>query len=49
MNPKSVRSTSAYAYHLDAGLYAKFLRERSEKKGVKRIEGKIIQCQFRDN
>ena len=30
-----------YAYHLDAGLYARFLRKRSEGFGLKRIEGKI--------
>jgi tryptophan halogenase len=30
-----------YAYHLDAGLYAKFLRRKFEPKGVKRVEGKI--------
>ncbi|HEV2594723.1 MAG TPA: tryptophan halogenase family protein [Sphingomicrobium sp.] len=30
-----------YAFHLDAGLYAQFLRRRSEAKGVQRIEGKI--------
>jgi tryptophan halogenase len=30
-----------YAYHLDAGLYAKFLRKMAEAHGVKRIEGKI--------
>ncbi len=30
-----------YAYHLDASLYAKFLRKFSERFGVKRIEGKI--------
>lgn len=32
-----------YAYHLDAGLYAKFLRSFSEGYGMKRIEGKIRQ------
>jgi tryptophan halogenase len=31
-----------YAYHFDAALYAKFLRRLSEEKGVKRIEGKIV-------
>jgi tryptophan halogenase len=30
-----------HAYHLDAGLYAKYLRNLSEKHGTKRIEGKI--------
>ncbi len=31
-----------YAYHLDAGLYAKFLRKLAEKHGAKRVEGKIV-------
>lgn len=31
-----------YSYHLDATLYAKFLRTFSETHGVKRIEGKIV-------
>ncbi|SEM17175.1 tryptophan halogenase [Pseudoxanthomonas sp. GM95] len=30
-----------YAFHLDAGLYAKFLRRFSEGFGTKRVEGKI--------
>lgn len=31
-----------YAFHMDAGLYAKFLRRFSERYGVQRIEGKIV-------
>ncbi len=34
-----------YAYHMDASLYAKFLRKFSEPFGVKRIEGKIVEVQ----
>jgi len=39
--PGSPLANVAYAYHLDAGLYAKYLREFSQNLGVKRIEGKI--------
>ncbi|MCC4603439.1 tryptophan halogenase family protein [Xanthomonas campestris] len=34
-----------YAYHLDAGLYARFLRRFSEGFGVQRIEGRIGQVE----
>ena len=30
-----------YAYHLDAGLYAGFLRQNFEAKGIRRVEGRI--------
>lgn len=35
-------SSIAYAFHFDAGLYAKYLREYSEARGLIRIEGKVI-------
>lgn len=35
------RSPVNYAYHLDAGLYARFLRARAECQGLRRIEGRI--------
>ncbi|RYD49248.1 MAG: tryptophan 7-halogenase [Sphingomonadales bacterium] len=34
-------ATINYAYHLDATLYARFLRKLSEPAGVRRVEGKI--------
>ena len=38
---KSIRSTYAYAYHFDAGLYAAYLRSWAVERGVRRIEGKV--------
>lgn len=48
-DPSAIESSFAYAYHLDAGLYARYLREYSEGKGVRRIEGKIISVELDKN
>ncbi|MEW6760352.1 MAG: tryptophan halogenase family protein [Pseudomonadota bacterium] len=45
--PGSPLADIAYAYHFDATLYARFLRELAEQRGVQRIEGKIVKVNQR--
>lgn len=46
-NPESPLADIDYAYHLDANLLAAFLRQRAERQGVDRIEGKITHVGLR--
>lgn len=42
-NPSSPLADIDYAYHFDASLFARFLRAKCEARGVKRIEGRIVE------
>src|SRR3546814_19304241 len=40
-----VRSAFAYAYQFDAFLYARYLRQWAEARGIERVEGRIVEVE----
>lgn len=42
IEPQSIGSTYAYGYHLDAARYSALLRDWATRRGVKRIEGRVV-------
>ncbi|CAN5123786.1 tryptophan 7-halogenase [soil metagenome] len=46
-DPAKVLSSLKYAFHFDAGLYARYLRSFSEARGATRVEGKVADVVLR--
>jgi tryptophan halogenase len=46
-NPNSPLAHIAYAFHMDASLFARYLSAYAQERGVRRVEGKVIDVALR--